>query len=151
MTCCDSLGIKNLPNSHFDMLIFFFQLLQENEQFKKLEKKRLEREKKEADEKARREKLGIKDEPKKRGRPPPVEEKCIIDNLLDEIKNGFPLRKSQVTSPEKSPTKKNKHKAKQNWKKSKMLASFISTLLCVLFCDVTLIWNGNVMNKKTFL
>ena len=119
-------------------------MIKENDQFKKQEKRRIDREKKEADEKARREKLGIKDKPKGKRAPPPMEEKSIIDNLLDEIKNGFPLRKSQVeqaqlTENEEKKTEKtettneeeNKEKlaetkkAKRNWKKTKMLASLI--------------------------
>lgn len=112
---------------------------------KKQEKRRIEREKKEAEEKARREKLGIKDKPKGKRAPPPMEEKSIIDNLLDEIKNGFPLRKSQVgqapstedaeTKPSETKETTNEEdnkeklnetkKAKRNWKKTKMLASLI--------------------------
>lgn len=104
----------------------------ENEQFKKQEKRRIEREKKEAEEKARREKLGIKEKPKGRRAPPPIEEKSIIDNLLDEIKNGFPLKKSQVTSPTKKEAPSTKEnvdpkKARRNWKKTKALASLIVT------------------------
>ena len=124
-------------------LFYFFQ---ENEQFRKTEKRRIEREKKEADEKARREKLGIKEKPKGKRRPPPIEEKSIIDNLLDEIKNGFPLRKNQVeqmaNQEEKEAPKasnenekenkeevvENNRKAKRNWKKTKMLASLIGKL-----------------------
>lgn len=73
-----------------------------------------------------------------------MEEKSIIDNLLDEIKNGFPLRKSQVgqaptaedeekktetketTNEDENKEKLNEtKKAKRNWKKTKMLASLI--------------------------
>ena len=129
-------------------------MIKENDQFKKQEKRRIDREKKEAEEKARREKLGIKDKPKGKRAPPPMEEKSIIDNLLDEIKNGFPLRKSQVEQAqltekeekktetteiaEKTNEDENKEKlaetkkAKRNWKKTKMLASLIGKSTCLI-------------------
>ena len=68
---------------------------EENEQFKKLEERKRKQEEKAAEEKARREKMGITEEPKKvRGKvPPPKEEKSVIDDLLDEVRNGFPLKK----------------------------------------------------------
>lgn len=83
-----------------------------------------------------------------------MEEKSIIDNLLDEIKNGFPLRKSQVEQAqltekeekktetteiaEKTNEDENKEKlaetkkAKRNWKKTKMLASLIGKSTCLI-------------------
>jgi len=100
----------------------------ENEQFKKQEKRRVDREKKAEEERLRKEKLGIKDEPRKKGgRIPPPKEVCIIDNLMDEIKNGFPLKKRGLSEQDKpnSPVKKTPQRSKLNWKKTKALASFI--------------------------
>lgn len=68
-----------------------------------------------------------------------MEEKSIIDNLLDEIKNGFPLKKAQVSTPveKEAPASVEKtesetvaevvdpKKARRNWRKTKMLASLI--------------------------
>lgn len=110
---------------------------QENEQFKVQEKRRLAREKKQAEEKARKEKLGIKDEPRKLkgARPPPKEETCIIDNLMNEIRNGFPLKKrglsveENVNTPRKLSAKGAQARSKLNWKKTKALASFVSKFL----------------------
>ncbi|PIK40670.1 putative inverted formin-2 [Apostichopus japonicus] len=40
----------------------------------------------------------------KKVKPPPLpEEGCIIDNLLSDIRKGFPLRKAQVHSPSSGP------------------------------------------------
>lgn len=119
---------------------FFFINFQENEQFKKLEARRLAREKKAAEEKARKEKLGITDEPKvKKGKiPPPKEEKCIIDNLLDEVKNGFPLRKLNMDNApggknakkkeEPGEKKKSGKWSKVQLEKSRALASFLGNI-----------------------
>jgi len=67
-----------------------------------------------------------------------MEEKSIIDNLLDEIKNGFPLKKSQVTTPleKEAPVslegkpEVDQKKARRNWRKTKMLASLIGEFAC---------------------
>lgn len=67
-----------------------------------------------------------------------MEETCIIDNLMNEIKNGFPLRKRNMqdsSSPTKKKTpdaKKEAGKSRKNWHKTKLLAAFLSKF-CLQF------------------
>ena len=88
---------KEFPGSYQALLSQVFQQFcemltkakEENEMFKKQEARKLQREQKAAEERERKAKLGItEDAPttKKGKRPPPKEEKCIIDNLLDEVR-----------------------------------------------------------------
>ena len=53
--------------------------------------------KKKAKEKEHNKKMGIKS-PSIKSKYPLEEEKCIIDILMEEIKNGFPLRKKSVNA-----------------------------------------------------
>ena len=70
-------------------------MLQENEQFRKQEERRLAREQKKAEEEAKRIAAGGSKIKIKKTTPQP-EETCIIDKLMDEIKHGFPLKKRSL-------------------------------------------------------
>ena len=105
---------------------------EENENFKKIEARRVAREKKAAEEAARKAALGIVDEPKKKkGRiPPPKEEKCIIDNLLDEVRNGFPLKKLNMNKEAAPGPISRQVSTKDKWsklniQKTRVLAQFL--------------------------
>ena len=136
---------KEMTFSRFFEIVcasIFKPLFQENEQFKKQEKRRIEREKRAAEEKAKKIARGEtvdqsdgKPGLRKTKKPPRVEEKCVIDSLMDEIKQGFPLRKRNITSDSsaKGPatrqgsTRKNRSRA--NWKKTSALASFLGKII----------------------
>ena len=97
------------------------------------EKQKLAREQKQADEKARQEKLGLDGKSIKNKKPPIVEEKCIIDSLMDEIKNGFPLRKNTLKTDKNVPSlnQKSARSSEMQWKKAKALAAFIGNIFYI--------------------
>jgi len=70
----------------------------ENEQFKIQEKKRLERERKKKEMEEKQKQKGEKMKTKKPSVIEP-EETCIVDRLMDEIRNGFPLKKRKLSRP----------------------------------------------------
>ena len=72
-------------------------ILQENEQFRIQEAKRLERERKKKEMEEKQNGLGEKVKSKK-PKQLEVEETCIVDKLMDEIRNGFPLKKRIVSN-----------------------------------------------------
>ena len=80
-----------------------------------------------------------------------VEETCIVDKLMDEIRNGFPLKKRKVSKPA-SPVvtlteqsrKLSRERAKMSIRRASLFASSLCMsslflhfiLICVIFVSV---------------
>ncbi|XP_065059363.1 inverted formin-2-like [Rhopilema esculentum] len=106
----------------------------ENEQFRIQEAKKIERERKKKEMEGKQNGPGGKVKSKK-PKQLEVEETCIVDKLMDEIRNGFPLKKRKVSKPA-SPVvtlteqsrKLSRERAKMSIRRASLFASSLSTL-----------------------